>query len=98
MIKERLTALQELESRSAAELRKAYNALDEVLDVRAAGALPRVRGADRAPQARAADARAPAEPSATSRDQRRPAGVSTASQRPVAEHLSYRLLLLALLE
>jgi hypothetical protein len=32
-IKERLTALQELESRNAAEMRKAYNALDEVLDV-----------------------------------------------------------------
>ena len=28
------TALQELESRTAAEMRKAYNALDEVLDVR----------------------------------------------------------------
>ena len=34
MIKERLTLLHELESRSAAEMRKAYNALDEVLDVR----------------------------------------------------------------
>ncbi len=34
MIKERLTALQELESRNAAEMRKAYNALDEVLDIR----------------------------------------------------------------
>jgi len=34
MIKERLTGLQELESRNAAEIRKAYNALDEVLDVR----------------------------------------------------------------
>lgn len=33
-VKERLTALQELESRTAAEMRKAYNALDEVLDVR----------------------------------------------------------------
>ena len=33
-IKERLTALQELESRNAAEMRKAYNALDEVLDIR----------------------------------------------------------------
>jgi DNA repair ATPase RecN len=33
-IKERLTALQELESRNAAEMRKAYNALDEVLEVR----------------------------------------------------------------
>ncbi len=33
-LKERLTALQELESRSAAELRKAYAALDEILDVR----------------------------------------------------------------
>ena len=33
-IKERLAALQELESRAAAEMRKAYNALDEVLDVR----------------------------------------------------------------
>lgn len=33
-IKERLAALQELESRTAAEMRKAYNALDEVLDVR----------------------------------------------------------------
>lgn len=33
-IKERLTALQELESRNAAEMRKAYNALDDVLDVR----------------------------------------------------------------
>ena len=33
-IKERLTALQELESRNAAEMRKAYTALDEVLDVR----------------------------------------------------------------
>jgi chromosome segregation ATPase len=33
-IKERLTALQELESRNAAEMRKAYNAIDEVLDVR----------------------------------------------------------------
>jgi hypothetical protein len=34
MIKERLTALQELESRNAAEMRKGYNALDEVLDIR----------------------------------------------------------------
>lgn len=33
MIKERLAALQELESRNAAEMRKAYNALDEVLDI-----------------------------------------------------------------
>lgn len=33
-LKERLTALQELESHTAAELRKAYNALDEVLDPR----------------------------------------------------------------
>lgn len=33
-IKERLGALQELESRTAAEMRKAYNGLDEVLDVR----------------------------------------------------------------
>ena len=33
-IKERLGALQELESRNAAELRRAYNQLDEVLDVR----------------------------------------------------------------
>jgi DNA repair ATPase RecN len=33
-IKERLAALQELESRNAAEMRKAYNALDDVLDVR----------------------------------------------------------------
>jgi hypothetical protein len=33
-IKARLTSLQELESRTAAEMRKAYNALDEVLDVR----------------------------------------------------------------
>ncbi len=30
----RLTSLQELESRTAAEMRKAYHALDEVLDVR----------------------------------------------------------------
>ncbi|MGH9200048.1 MAG: hypothetical protein ACRD2A_02285 [Vicinamibacterales bacterium] len=34
LLKERLNALQELESRSAAELRRAYNALDEILDVR----------------------------------------------------------------
>ncbi len=34
MVKERLTALRELESRTAAELRSAYDALDEVLDVR----------------------------------------------------------------
>lgn len=33
-IKERLGTLQELESRTAAEMRKAYNGLDEVLDVR----------------------------------------------------------------
>ena len=33
-IKSRLTALQELESRTAAEMRKAYNGIDEVLDVR----------------------------------------------------------------
>jgi hypothetical protein len=33
-IKSRLTALQELESRNAAEMRKAYHAVDEVLDVR----------------------------------------------------------------
>jgi hypothetical protein len=33
-IKERLTALQEVEARTAAEMRKAYNALDEVLEVR----------------------------------------------------------------
>lgn len=32
-VKERLTALQELESRTAAEMRKAYNSLDEILDV-----------------------------------------------------------------
>jgi hypothetical protein len=34
VLKERLSALQELESRSAAELRRAYNQLDEVLDLR----------------------------------------------------------------
>ena len=33
-IKERLSSLQELESRAAAEMRKAYTALDEALDVR----------------------------------------------------------------
>ena len=33
-IKERLLALQELESRAAAELRRSYNSLDEVLDIR----------------------------------------------------------------
>ncbi len=33
-LQERLTALQELESRSAAELRRSYNALDEILTVR----------------------------------------------------------------
>jgi hypothetical protein len=33
-IKARLASLQELESRNAAELRKAYNQIDEVLDVR----------------------------------------------------------------
>jgi hypothetical protein len=33
-VKERLTAFQELEARTATEMRKAYNALDEVLDVR----------------------------------------------------------------
>jgi len=32
-VKERLNALQELESRTAAEMRKAYNVLDEILDV-----------------------------------------------------------------
>jgi hypothetical protein len=36
-IKARLASLQELESRTAAEMRKAYNALDEVLDVRQQG-------------------------------------------------------------
>lgn len=34
LIKERLATLQELESRTAAELRKSYTALDEVLDIR----------------------------------------------------------------
>ena len=34
VLKERLSALQELESRSAAELRRAYNQIDEVLDLR----------------------------------------------------------------
>lgn len=34
MVKERLNAWQELESRNFAELRRAYSALDEVLDVR----------------------------------------------------------------
>jgi len=33
-LKERLAALQELESRTAAELRKAYTSVDEVLDLR----------------------------------------------------------------
>jgi hypothetical protein len=33
-VKQRLDALQELEARTAAELRKAYSAIDEVLDVR----------------------------------------------------------------
>jgi hypothetical protein len=33
-LKERLTALQELESRNAADMRKAYTAMDEVLDLR----------------------------------------------------------------
>jgi hypothetical protein len=32
MVRERLTALQELESRHAAETRRAYNGIDEVLD------------------------------------------------------------------
>jgi len=34
LLKERLAALQELETRTAAELRKAYTSLDEVLDLR----------------------------------------------------------------
>lgn len=34
MIKERLSMLQELDARTAAELRKAYGAVDEVLDLR----------------------------------------------------------------
>jgi hypothetical protein len=34
LIKERLATLQDLESRTAAELRKAYTAIDEVLDIR----------------------------------------------------------------
>lgn len=34
MLKERLAALQDLEIRTAAELRKAYSSLDEVLDLR----------------------------------------------------------------
>jgi len=34
LLKERLSTLQELESRTAAELRKAYGSLDEVLDLR----------------------------------------------------------------
>lgn len=33
-LRDRLTTLQDLESRSAAELRRAYNQLDEILDVR----------------------------------------------------------------
>lgn len=33
-VKERLTALQDLESRTATEMKKAYSSLDEVLDVR----------------------------------------------------------------
>lgn len=33
-LKERLSTLQELESRSAAELRRAYDAVDEILDTR----------------------------------------------------------------
>ncbi|HUQ86183.1 MAG TPA: hypothetical protein VM096_01410 [Vicinamibacterales bacterium] len=36
-IKAQLTSLQELESRTAAEMRKAYNGIDEVLDVRQQG-------------------------------------------------------------
>jgi uncharacterized protein (DUF1778 family) len=34
LIKERLATLQEVETRTAAELRKAYTALDEILDIR----------------------------------------------------------------
>ena len=34
LLKDRLTTLQELDARFAADVRKAYNALDEVLDVR----------------------------------------------------------------
>jgi hypothetical protein len=34
LLKDQLNALQDLESRSAAELRKAYNAINEVLDLR----------------------------------------------------------------
>jgi hypothetical protein len=34
LIKERLATLQEVESRTAAEMRKAYTALDEILDIR----------------------------------------------------------------
>lgn len=34
LLKDRLNALQEAESRGAAELRKAYNALSEILDIR----------------------------------------------------------------
>ena len=34
VLKERLSTLQELESRSAAELRRAYDAVDEILDTR----------------------------------------------------------------
>jgi hypothetical protein len=34
VLKDRLNALQELESRGAAEMRKAYSAIDDVLDIR----------------------------------------------------------------
>jgi hypothetical protein len=34
VLKERLNTLQELDARNAAELRKAYTAMDDVLDVR----------------------------------------------------------------
>ncbi len=61
-LKERLKALAGARHARAAEVRKAYDAIDQVLDVRAAGQVPRVRRDHGAAQARARHARAPGEP------------------------------------
>ena len=57
-VKERLTALHELDDRTATEMRKAYDALDEVLDVRQQARFRVFEETHRAPQDRPADARA----------------------------------------
>ena len=60
--KDRLKALDDLDARAQTDVAKAYDAINQVLDVRQQAQVPGVRREHGKPQAGAGDARAPGEP------------------------------------